>query len=259
MNALKIIPLLFLILLNHGSVNQANTETVVPTNRPPNTALATETPVPSHTPSPTLLSSSTPTPIVVLQSNAGNEILPIALTTLSTIAAAISAVAAMVAIKNERQSAQEAREAKRAFFTIFEPGIKPLPNSPPFRIQINLKNIGLNPASDLVADIFLVEHTLAQRPQFSFNFSVGNLIEYNSPTPWYNDTLHLPNNLPPQFIVMGIRYNDSLLERTFKQIFFMRWDGVATGITHPDFVHVSVDQKNQLINHLREELREFID
>ena len=159
---------------------------------------------------------------------------------------AISAIAALCAIWQSRMSARDAREAQRPYFLLEAPGIKPLPNAPPFRVMITLKNSGARPATLLEGRIFMVPVSTGATSTLDTTFSVGNPVPANSPTPWYYDSLVLPTQCSPHYILLGIEYVDPLPSRRYRQAFFMRWDGVQNGTAQPDFVHVSVSEKAML-------------
>lgn len=173
---------------------------------------------------------------------------------VAAISGAVAAIAASLTVYQAISASREDRESKRPYFTLSAPGIKPLPQSPPFRIQITMDNIGVHPASDLVGKILIIDRTLTSPPEFSFDFSVANEIPAETPTPWYND-VYLPQNVPPQYVVLAIKYRDPILKKFFTQIFYMKWDGVLNGQTQPDFVHVTVEEKATLQRHLTTVLR----
>lgn len=142
-------------------------------------------------------------------------------TIVSSVAGAVAAIAAMITVYQAKMVWQQERETKRPFFIIEKPGVKPLPTAPPYRIQITMENRGVHPASGLEGRILILRADLTSQPDFDFRFSVANAIPANSPTPWYNDSVNLPQNLPPQYVVLAIKYEDSILEKKFGQVFFM--------------------------------------
>jgi len=176
---------------------------------------------------------------------------------VAALSGAVAAIAALLTVYHARTSWKEQTEANRPYFTITNPGIKPLPQSPPYRIQITMENIGVRPAYDLFGKIYIVDKNLKSDPQFTFDFSIANEIPTKTPTPWYNDTLRLPTNVSPQYIVLAIKYKDPVVNKFFPQIFFMKWDGVANGQTHPDFVHASKEEKQKIGDHLKDFLKDF--
>ena len=176
---------------------------------------------------------------------------------VGAVSTAIAAIAALLTVYLATTTWKEQIGSKRPYFTITEPGIKPLPQSPPYRIQITMENIGVHPAYDLFGKIYIIDENLKGRPQFTFDFSVANEIPAETPTPWYNDSLQLPTNVPPQYVVFAIKYWDPVVNKSFAQVFFMKWDGVVNGQFHPDFVHVSIEEKQKIEDHLEDLLRDF--
>jgi len=172
---------------------------------------------------------------------------------ISSLSGVVAAIVALITVYIAISSLQQENQYKRPYFIIEKPGIKPLSDSPPYRIQITLYNTGVHPAVDLVGTIKILNRTLNKKPDFDINFSVANEIPHNSPTPWYNDNVMLPNNINPQYIVLSIKYGDPILKESYSQNFFMRWDGIKEGITHPDFVHVRIEEKNKIIEYLKKE------
>jgi len=176
---------------------------------------------------------------------------------VGAISGAVAAIAALFTVYHARSSWKEQIESNRPYFTITEPGIKSLPQSPPYRIQITMENIGIRPAYDLIGKIFIIDKNLESEPRFTFDFSVANEIPPKTPTPWYNDTLRLPKNMPPQYIVFAIKYSDPVINKSFTQVFFMKWDGVVNGVFDPNFVHVSIEEKQKIKDHLKDLLQNF--
>jgi len=38
----------------------------------------------------------------------------------------------------------------------------------------------------------------------------------------------------------------------------MKWDGVRNGITHPDFVHVGIEESNNIENYLKNHFSKYV-
>ena len=178
-------------------------------------------------------------------------------TAIAAISAAISAYAAMRVVYHSRMTKKEELNAKRPYFILEAPGIKQLSNSPPYRIQITMKNIGGHVASDFTCRILIIKRELDGKPDFEFNFSVANAIPPNTPTPWYYDSLQLPMKLEPHYVILSIKYNNPILDNSHAQIYFMKWDGVQKGVTHPDFVYMNKDEMTEATNYLKESFNEF--
>lgn len=177
---------------------------------------------------------------------------------ISAIGGSVSAIAALMTVRNSRQASKEALDALRPYFALEAPGIKQLPSSPPFRVLLTLKNIGGRVANNLEGRIYIVDNQPNSRPVLDLAFSVANDIPPQSPTPWYNDTLQLAAQLPLHYVILGISYQDPIMNQPLKQLFCMRWDGVSNGVFHPDFVHISSAEREQIEPKIAAVFGEFI-
>lgn len=179
-------------------------------------------------------------------------------TVLSSVSSFIAAIVVIIAVYNSRREWQVERESRRPFFIIEEPGIKTLPESPPYRMQITMENRGMHLASELEGMILILKADLTEQPDFDIRFSIANAIPSNTPTPWYDDNVQLPKNMPHMYIIFVIKYKDFILETDHHQTFFMKWDGIQDGITRPDFIHISTVKAKEIVSFLKEELNDFV-
>lgn len=170
---------------------------------------------------------------------------------ISSICAVITVVLALIAITTSLSDRKEDREVKRSYFAIVNPGIKKLSGSPPYRVQITFENIGQHPSTGLEGYILFIDSSVQAKPDSKISLSVANDIPPNSPTPWYNDNLNLPQNMPKKYIFVLIKYYDPILKKEFEQKFFMKWAGVKDGSTHPDFTHVEKSERIKIEDYLK--------
>lgn len=182
---------------------------------------------------------------------------PLWLQVIASCASVISGLCAVGSVWLALSTLREANAAKRPYINIAAPGIKPLPKSPPYRIQINMENTGTNTAVDLRARLLMFDQSLKSPPVAQIEISVANDIPSKTPTPYYNDAVLLPQNHPPQFIVLALKYNDAITKKAYSQVWYMKWDGIVAGVTNPDFVHVSPEEKTRIIPYIDKYLRKF--
>ncbi len=166
-------------------------------------------------------------------------------TVVSTVSGAVAAVAALLAVRQVSAARTQEHLAQRPYFSLSAPGIKALPSSPPYRVQVTLENIGVHPARDVAGRMLFVDKESMQT-DYDLALSLGDDVPARSPTPWHNDTFRPKRNTPEKYIVVSLRYADPLLRRGFKQEFYMKWNGVKEGKIHPDFVHISRDERKRL-------------
>lgn len=164
---------------------------------------------------------------------------------------AFSAVVALISVFVVRGSIRDRIASERPYLILEQPGIKALPDSPPYRVRITLINQGVRPALDLVGRLFFIQQDFEGRPM-QLSFSIANAIPSKSPTPYYNDSLQLGNEVPPMYIVLSVKYRDPLTNGSYPQQFFMKWGGVQNGKTHPDFVHTTLEEKSKISAALEE-------
>ncbi|MGE5456873.1 MAG: hypothetical protein ACM3RX_00810 [Methanococcaceae archaeon] len=168
------------------------------------------------------------------------------MTVISVLSGAIAALAALLSIILTYKIHKSDRDSKRPYFTISSPGFKPM--SGLLRLQITFLNIGVHPAKYFKGEIRIFQEDLENESKLPID--VVNDITSNSPTPYYNDSVRLGNNMPKHFIYCKINYFDPLLNKNFEQEFYMKWDGVTNGFTHPDFVHVNTTECEKMNSYL---------
>lgn len=173
-------------------------------------------------------------------------------TVLSAVSGMVAATAALFTVRLLINARTEELERKRPYFTISKPGIKPLANSPFLRCEITWENTGIHVAQNINTIVYFIDSALKSPPDYSIECSIANDVPPNSPTPWYNDSLKLSPNMPKKYIVAVIEYEDQILKNKYSQRFYMKWSGVANGVTHPDFTHVNVEEKEKIIRHLEQ-------
>jgi hypothetical protein len=141
-------------------------------------------------------------------------------TVVSAIAAMIAALAAMVTIWQAKATRIQELMARDPYITVTDAGIKVLPESPPYRIECAMVNVGIEPACDLEGRIFMVDSNLSKPLISTINVSVGNDVANQTPAVWHNDTLTLGPEAPPFYVVLAIKYVDRK-QKQHDQDFFM--------------------------------------
>ncbi|MFC1485929.1 hypothetical protein ACFL55_02765 [Candidatus Latescibacterota bacterium] len=150
-------------------------------------------------------------------------------TVIIALSCAVASIAALFVVINTRALWREQIESNRPYLAIIGSGIAQLPESTQYRIHITIQNVGVRPAYDLYGKIFLIETDLESEPTNIFDLSISNEIPANVPNLWYNDTLRLSADIPPQYIIAAIEYSDPVLKKSFSQTFYMKWNGIEEG------------------------------
>ena len=178
-------------------------------------------------------------------------------TIITVLSGTVTSIVALFIVIYTVNTWKEQIESNRPYFTITKPAIIQSPHSPRHRIQIIIENVGIRPAYDLYGKIFIIDKDIRSKPRFAFELSIANEIPAKTPIPWYNDGLRLSTEIPPQYVVFAIEYNDPILKKLFEQIFYMKWNGVVEGQPDSSFVHVSIDEKVKIQNRINVIFKDF--
>ena|GEM_PF-5061800 len=193
------------------------------------------------------------------------------LTFASTLAAAVSAVAAWAAMRLSRESAQFEREQGRPWFSFENLRMEPrrLPRQPgeegsgavDHSIGIakgNLKNYGTRPATNIQSSVFII----FDDPNISPIESAHNLTDDFPPgADWLVQfgTQQMDGTNHPGFnIVAGVKYDDPLTQKHYRQLFYARWPGVLEGHVHGDMITLERGKQEALVVRCRSALSAYI-
>jgi hypothetical protein len=167
-------------------------------------------------------------------------------------------MACFKAWKDEKEKADSVlQEEKRPIFSLIAPGIKQIPNSSKFRMQIGMENTGFHRALDLEGMVILIDQRFNTEPGI-VPFSVAGEIPPHSPTPWYSDPTRIPPNASPMYIVYAIKYIDAQARGIkYSQVMYMKWSGAQNGEAESDFVSVSNNERDYILSHMRALIEKF--
>lgn len=178
-------------------------------------------------------------------------------TIIAVFSGTVASISALLIVLNLMATWKEQIESNRPYFTITKRSIIQLPQSPQYHLQFIIENIGVRPAYDLYGKIFIIDKNVLGKPNYSFDFSIADVIPANAPIPWNSDTLLLPRNLPAQYIVLAIEYSDPIAKKILDQIFYMKWNGVIEDKPDSNFVYVSMKEKMKIVNRINVTFQDF--
>jgi hypothetical protein len=183
------------------------------------------------------------------------------LTAASTIAAAISAIAAWQALRLGHESQKYAREQGRPYFSFEAARMeqKPLPNHPGTATPAGLnpsvavakgifKNYGARPATGVITSVYVLSHDEAIAP-LEIPSSLAD--DFPPGAEWmvqFGEQQIISPNQYGHYFAVGINYNDPLTNKNFRQMFFMKWPGVKSGVVFGDIVAATNDERIHLIS-----------
>ena len=69
--------------------------------------------------------------------------------------------------------------------------------------------------------------------------------------------LHIPKNLPLQYMALSFDYMDKLTGRQYSQRFYYKWDGVKNGLFHNEFFTLSRADTDRFAVYLKKQLGDW--
>lgn len=147
----------------------------------------------------------------------------------------------------------------RATIDVIEPKFVQINNKTKLIMGFMMKNIGRHNASQFHYKSILIS------PDIS-SIVMKNEKYYDvSLPPNENFTVTMPVemtnlNFPPHFLVVGVAYNDELLNKKFNNCFFLQTDTVINGSFDPRIFVVTKETREKILNNavIRNELKEFL-
>ena len=173
-------------------------------------------------------------------------------TSITAISAAVAALAALFSIMITWSNVRKQDERKRPYIKIAEPvpGIKQKTGEHPFTVDFTLENIGEHPAQDISCKQIMISSDFKNSPQIC-DVTIANEIPPGLSFWWSVPLDTIPMDFPVQYIVFMVKYNDSILNKSYSQAFYLKWLGAKEGVTHADFRNATMEDREIIDNYLR--------
>jgi hypothetical protein len=148
-------------------------------------------------------------------------------------------------------------EMTRPKFRIRNPRVDESNDGDKYQFDYDLENVGSRSASNIVVRVVLVKESLDEEPKI-IESSLASEVAINEPL---NMSLSMGTpslNEPAHYIVVAMRYADAVTKKPYKQIFFVKWQGVKRGDIAQDIIHLTQEERQKLEEHLKELLTDFV-
>ncbi|MFH0802104.1 MAG: hypothetical protein V2A78_06930 [bacterium] len=166
---------------------------------------------------------------------------------------AIAALAALVAVIQVINAGREEQAAKRPYLQIDEGTFTLKDDGRICLFVFKFKNIGARPASEIQQESWVFE---AGKPilQPGSN-SIANDIPGGGP---YILSLHhrigfskKPDIVPPQSVVIRVKYSDPILKIRFEQLYFFKWRGMKEGAASSAIDYMTIEERDTVLEKLK--------
>lgn len=184
---------------------------------------------------------------------------------ISLGAAVVASLAAAFTVYQASSSYRLQMEASRPYFMSFLQGFKSddaspsLPTPPPLQFTISLKNIGLRPAQHLRQSILSTDISLKGEKRQIDNFGPYNEIAPSELFTSFPDTTMIlkKDDVPAQYFVIAIRYEDPMTEVPYYQTFVFKWTGVTKGKFYKELFFATEQEAHRVLLYMESELKEY--
>lgn len=170
---------------------------------------------------------------------------------IATIATAVLAITALITVYITISAWKEEQEANRPYFT-FKESPKVAINRLP-ELEIEFTNVGEHPAVSLFSKTIVISTNLNSKPVTIDEDALVNDIPKNASATLLISLEDLEKqtrlgNVSAHFIVIGLRYEDPIIDKEFEQILYIKWNGIKDGevlLTN----HAEEEEKKMIINY----------
>ncbi len=158
---------------------------------------------------------------------------------VAAIASAVAAAMAWLAIRDARAGRAEERRAVRPYFSFSLVKAWDGFSDGKYHIEATLKNVGPRPAWKVTRRVLIIDCGLSKDPLLQDNFEVQEVLQDNT-LEWHGQIdQQLGSDLPEQYLVVTVEYDDPMTRESYNQLLVMKWGGVSGGKARGLFREVS--------------------
>lgn len=151
---------------------------------------------------------------------------------IATIGTAVLAITALITVYITISGWKEEQEANRPYFTFKEAPEVILSDSPEFEIEFT--NVGEHPAVSLWSKCVVFSSDLESKPIAVDEYALVNDIPKNASATLLIELDALKEEVqkgkvPPHYIVIALKYEDPIINKSFIQNIYIEWSGMENG------------------------------
>ena len=171
---------------------------------------------------------------------------------IATLGTSILAITALITVTVTLNAWKVQRESSRPYLSLKE--------SPKVEVQsgLNLEfkfnNVGIHPAANLSSQTIVFEQRMEKPPIHNDRYDLVNEIPKDMSSSLVialepKEVDVSKPRLEPYYLVVYLEYKDPVVNHTYQQILFFKWNGVEGGLMQP-VVHVEVREKEEILKYL---------
>lgn len=173
---------------------------------------------------------------------------------IATVGTAILAVTALITVYITVSAWNEEREANRPYFTFKDSPEVVLRESPEFEMVFT--NVGEHPAVSLWSKSIVFQAGLKEKPVTIDEYALVNDIPKNASATLLISLQGINKqktlkDVPPYFFVIVLRYEDPIINESFEQTLYIKWNGMKGGEILTTN-HAEEAEKEQIIQYFKQ-------
>lgn len=170
---------------------------------------------------------------------------------IGTGATSVLAITALITVYLTVTSWKVQQETTRPYFVLKESPKVELGNE--LSLELRFNNVGIHPALNLSSETVVFDEQLSAKPVYSDESSIVNEIPKDGASSLVvtipSDEIYSKQlNISAHYVVVDLQYADPILNRSYNQTIYMKWNGVREGKMQP-IIHVQGDEKNKILEY----------
>lgn len=168
---------------------------------------------------------------------------------IATLATSVLALTALITVYLTVASWRVQQDASRPYFVLKESPKVELGNE--LSLELKFNNVGIHPAVNLSSETIIFDEHLSGKPIHHDESAIVNEISKDAASSLVmiipSDEIYPKQlNINAHYVVVDLQYADPILNKSYNQEIYMKWNGVQEGKLQPT-VHVRVEEKGKIL------------
>lgn len=174
---------------------------------------------------------------------------------IATVATTVLALTALITVHLTVAAWKVQQNTARPYFVLKEsPQIN---QEKELEFELKFTNVGVHPAVDLSSETVVFDDHLTGKPIHHDESAIVNEIPKDS---LLSLVMTVPSheiypqqlNISAQYVVVEIQYVDPILNKSYNQSIYLKWNGIIEGKVQPT-VHVRVEEKEKILTYFKKQ------
>ncbi|MDP4125414.1 MAG: hypothetical protein Q8912_00480 [Bacillota bacterium] len=172
---------------------------------------------------------------------------------IATVATTVLALTALITVYLTVAAWRVQQNSARPYFVLRESPKVDLGKE--LGLELKFTNVGVHPAVDLSSETIVFDDRLAGKPIHHDESAIVNEIPKDTSS---SLIMTVPNDqidpqkstINAQYVVVDLQYADPILNKSYSQSIYLKWNGVSEGEVKP-IVHVRVEEKGKILDYFQ--------